>query len=125
MVWLKQIKRKQSNSRVPQILIISFGFLLILVGKADLTAVRYMQGGVVEVIAHFYSVVTEPVNNIESLFEGLQTVASLRNNENEVALTLISAIELNKETEIDFFNSSLKIFNDNYSKILENIEILP
>ena len=52
-------------------------------------------------------------------------VASLRNNENEVALTLISAIELNKETEIAFFNSSLKIFNDNYSKILENIEILP
>ena len=52
-------------------------------------------------------------------------VASLRNNENEVALTLISAIELNKETEIAFFNSSLKIFKDNYSKILENIEILP
>ena len=52
-------------------------------------------------------------------------VASLRNNENEVALTLISAIELNKETEIAFFNSSLQIFNDNYSKILENIEILP
>ena len=79
MVWLKQIKRKQSNSRFPQILIISFGFLLILVGKADLTAVRYMQGGVVEVIAPFYSIVTVPVNSIESLFEGLQTVASLRN----------------------------------------------
>ena len=52
-------------------------------------------------------------------------VASLRNNENEVALTLISAIELNKETEIAFFNSSLKIFNDNYSKILENVGSLP
>ena len=86
MVWLKQIKRKQSNSRVPQILIISFGFLLILVGKADLTAVRYMQGGVVEVIAPFYSVVTVPVNSIESLFEGLQTVASLRKKANRLEL---------------------------------------
>ena len=86
MVWLKQIKRKQSNSRFPQILIISFGFLLILVGKADLTAVRYMQGGVVETIAPFYSIVTVPVNSIESLFEGLQTVASLRNKANRLEL---------------------------------------
>ena len=86
MVWLKQIKRKQSNSRVPQILIISFGFLLILVGKADLTAVRYMQGGVVETIAPFYSIVTVPVNSIESLFEGLQTVASLRTKANRLEL---------------------------------------
>ena len=86
MVWLKQIKRKQSNSRFPQILIISFGFLLILVGKADLTAVRYMQGGVVETIAPFYSIVTVPVNSIESLFEGLQTVASLRTKANRLEL---------------------------------------
>ena len=86
MVWLKQIKRKQSNSRFPQILIISFGFLLILVGKADLTAVRYMQGGVVEVIAPFYSIVTIPVNSIESLFDGLQTVASLRKKANRLEL---------------------------------------
>ena len=52
-------------------------------------------------------------------------VASLRNNENEVATTLISAIKLNKESEIAFFNSSLKLFNENYSKILQNINILP
>ena len=52
-------------------------------------------------------------------------VASLRNNENEVALTLISAIELNKETEIAFFNSSLQIFNNKYSKILGSIGNLP
>ena len=86
MVWLKQIKRKQSNSRIPQILIISCGFLLILIGKADLTAVRYMQGGVVEVIAPLYSIVTVPVNSIESLFEGLQTVASLRKKANRLEL---------------------------------------
>ena len=52
-------------------------------------------------------------------------VASLRNNENEVAATLISAIKLNKETEVAFFNSVLKSFNENYSKILENIGNLP
>ena len=52
-------------------------------------------------------------------------VASLRNNEKEVAATLISAIELNKETEIAFFNSALKSFNEDYSKLLENIGNLP
>ena len=52
-------------------------------------------------------------------------VASLRNKENEVALTLVSAIELNKETEIAFYNKSLKSFNENYSKMLENIGDLP
>tara|TARA_B100000886_G_scaffold109584_1_gene73393 strand:- start:6264 stop:7322 length:1059 start_codon:yes stop_codon:yes gene_type:complete len=52
-------------------------------------------------------------------------VASLRNNEKEVAATLISAIELNKETEIAFFNSVLKTFNEDYSKLLENIGNLP
>ncbi|GIS14831.1 MAG: hypothetical protein CM15mP117_02630 [Alphaproteobacteria bacterium] len=60
MVWLKQIKRKQSNSRFPQILIISFGFLLILVGKADLTAYAIASGWL-KTIAPFYSIVTVPV----------------------------------------------------------------
>ena len=45
--------------------------------------------------------------------------------EQKFLATLISAIELNKETETAFFNTSLNIFNDNYSKILENIEMLP
>ena len=78
MVWLKQIRRKQINSRFPQIFIISIGFLLILIGKADVTAVRYMQGGVVEAVAPLYSLLTVPVNSMETLFEGVQTVASLR-----------------------------------------------
>ncbi len=45
-----------------------------------------MQGGVVETIAPFYSIVTVPVNSIESLFEGLQTVASLRTKANRLEL---------------------------------------
>ena len=52
-------------------------------------------------------------------------VASLRNNENEVAMTLISAIELNKESEIAFLNNTLKLFSENYENILENIGQLP
>ncbi len=112
MVWLKQIKRKQSNSRVPQILIISFGFLLILVGKADLTAVRYMQGGVVETIAPLYSIVTVPVNSIESLFEGLQTVASLRTKANRLELENARLKKLQRITE------SLKVENRQLRTVL-------
>ena len=52
-------------------------------------------------------------------------VASLRNNEDEVAMTLISAIKFNKESEIAFFNNSLEIFRENYENILKNIEDLP
>ena len=52
-------------------------------------------------------------------------VASLRNNETEVANTLISAIELNKKSEISFFNDSLLNFQSKYESILENIEKLP
>ena len=52
-------------------------------------------------------------------------VASLRNNEVEVANTLISAIELNKNSEISFFNDSLLDFQEKYRSILENIEKLP
>ena len=52
-------------------------------------------------------------------------VASLRNNENEVAMTLISAIKFNKESEIAFLNNSLEIFRQNYENILKNIQDLP
>ena len=52
-------------------------------------------------------------------------VASLRNNENEVAMTLLAAIELNKESEIAFLNNTLKQFSQNYQNILENIGELP
>ena len=52
-------------------------------------------------------------------------VASLRNNEVEVANTLISAINLNKKSEISFFNDSLLDFQEKYVSVLENIEKLP
>ena len=52
-------------------------------------------------------------------------VASLRNNEDEVAMTLIRAIEFNKESEIAFLNNSLEIFSLNYENVLKNIGELP
>ncbi|MBT5574713.1 rod shape-determining protein MreC [Alphaproteobacteria bacterium] len=85
MIWLSQIRRKQTNPRVPQIIIIALGFLLIILGKADVTAVRFMQGGLVEVIAPIYSVISVPVNSIETVFEGVQTVASLRSEANRLS----------------------------------------
>ncbi len=52
-------------------------------------------------------------------------IASLRNNESEVAQTLISAIILNKETEIVFFNTSLSQFYEKYGEIISSIPKLP
>ena len=52
-------------------------------------------------------------------------VASLRNNENSVAETLISAIKLNKETETAFFNNSLLKLRTNYLEIIQNVGKLP
>ena len=52
-------------------------------------------------------------------------VASLRNNEDEVAMTLIRAIEFNKESEIAFLNNSLEIFSQSYENVLQNIGELP
>ena len=52
-------------------------------------------------------------------------VASLRNNEIEVALTLVSTIELNKDSEVAFFNNSLQNFKENYLLIIENLDELP
>ena len=52
-------------------------------------------------------------------------VASLRNNEAEVADTLIIAIELNKNSEISFFNDALFDFQKKYESIMVNIEKLP
>lgn len=86
MVWLRQIRRKQPNHRLPQIVIISVGFLLILIGKADLTAARYMHGGIVEVVAPLYSIITVPIDSIETLFEGVQTVASSRTEAKRLAV---------------------------------------
>ncbi len=52
-------------------------------------------------------------------------IASLRNNENEVAKSLIVAIKMNKDIEISELNKSLSKFYENKIIILSNITKLP
>ena len=52
-------------------------------------------------------------------------VASLRNNENDVAQNLISAIKLNKKSDVDFFTKSLENFKIKNLNILKNLKDIP
>ena len=52
-------------------------------------------------------------------------IAALRNNEIDVAESMIVAINLNKETEQITFYNNLKIFRTDKLDILSNIAILP
>ena len=110
MVWLRQIRRKQPNHRLPQIVIISIGFLLILVGKADVTAVRYMQGGIIEVFAPLYSVITVPIESIETLFGGVQTVASLRTESKRLSIVLAADFTENFFIDVSGVSKICRIF---------------
>ena len=67
--------------------------------------------------------IIEKINRKVGLIEDVVVFKKYRGK--SVASTLVSAIELNKETEIAFYNKSLKSFNENYSKIFENIGNLP
>ena len=52
-------------------------------------------------------------------------IAALRNNEIEVAESMVIAINLNKETEQITFYNNLKVFKTDKLNILNNIETLP
>ncbi len=70
---------------------------------------------------------TQIVNSALSTAQDLhgRLVASLRNNEIDVAQGLISAIKLNKESEVNFFNKTIDEFNQNYLVVLNEIGELP
>ena len=71
-------KRASQSKRVAQLFYIFLGFLLILVGKADLLVVRTAQNDISELFAPLFDVVSAPVRAVETMFEGVRTVASLR-----------------------------------------------
>ena len=71
-------KRASQSKRVAQIFYIFLGFMLILVGKADILAVRTAQNDISELFAPLFDVVSAPVRAVETMFEGVRTVASLR-----------------------------------------------
>lgn len=71
-------KRASQSSRLFHLAIIILGFILIFIGKADLLAVRSAQTGVSGVFAPLFDIVAAPVRAVETMFEGMRTVASLR-----------------------------------------------
>ena len=52
-------------------------------------------------------------------------LGALRNNEYEVAASIATAIKLNKETELNAFENSLDVFNENAVVIYDNFSDLP
>ena len=64
--------------RFLHLIIILIGFALIFIGKADLLAIRTLQTNVSSIFAPLFNVVAAPVRAVETMFEGMRTVASLR-----------------------------------------------
>ncbi|MGB2486667.1 MAG: rod shape-determining protein MreC, partial [Candidatus Puniceispirillaceae bacterium] len=64
--------------RFLHLVIILIGFALIFIGKADLLAIRTVQTNVSGIFAPLFNVVAAPVRAVETMFEGMRTVASLR-----------------------------------------------
>ena len=71
-------KRTGQSKRISQFIIVLFGFVLIFIGKADILAMRSAQSGLSGVVAPLYDLISTPVRAIETMFEGVRTVASLR-----------------------------------------------
>ncbi len=70
--------RAAQPRRFFHLLIILLGFALIFVGKADMLAVRTVQTSFSGLFAPLFNVVATPVRAVETMFEGMRTVASLR-----------------------------------------------
>mgnify|MGYP001412126984 FL=1 len=70
--------RAAQPPRFLHLIIILLGFALIFVGKADMLAVRTVQTGFSALFAPLFNVVATPVRAVETMFEGMRTVASLR-----------------------------------------------
>ena len=70
--------RAAQPRRFLHLIIILLGFVLIFVGKADMLAVRTVQTSFSGLFAPLFNVVATPVRAVETMFEGMRTVASLR-----------------------------------------------
>ena len=77
---------------------------------------------IVEFTKH-YSLLKETLNSAEDLHGRL--IASLRNNEIEVAKALIIATNMNKQIEQEAFNDALMLFKENKMNLYKNINSLP
>lgn len=71
-------KAKIRHRRIAHTLLVVFSFSLMFLGKADLGALRSARMGVADFVAPLVDLVSAPVRGIETMVQGIRTVASLR-----------------------------------------------
>ena len=71
-------KRKHILPKLQQVFIILLGFFLIFIAKIDVFALKTTQQSAGKVFAPLLDIMSTPVRAIETMFEGVRTVASLR-----------------------------------------------
>ncbi len=71
-------KARVRQRRIVHGVLILLSFSLMFLGKADLTALRNLRMGGNEFLAPVIDVISAPIRGIETMIEGVRTVASLR-----------------------------------------------
>ena len=71
-------KAKIRQRRIAHTLLVVFSFSLMFLGKLDLNALRSARMGVNDFTAPFVDLVSAPVRGVETMVQGIRTVASLR-----------------------------------------------
>ncbi len=71
-------KAKIRQRRIAHTLLVFFSFSLMFLGKLDLNALRSARMGINDFTAPFVDLVSAPVRGVETMVQGIRTVASLR-----------------------------------------------
>ena len=71
-------KAKIRQRRIAHTLLVVFSFSLMFLGKADVSALRDARMGASDFIAPFVDFVSAPIRGVETMVQGIRTVASLR-----------------------------------------------
>ena len=71
-------KARIRHRRIAHTLLVVFSFSLMFLGKADVSALRSARMGVADFVAPLVDLVSAPVRGIETMVQGIRTVASLR-----------------------------------------------
>ena len=71
-------KAKIRQRRIAHTLLVVFSFSLMFLGKADVSALRDARMGASDFIAPFVDFVSAPIRGVETMAQGIRTVASLR-----------------------------------------------
>jgi hypothetical protein len=85
--------------------------------------VNYEQLPEIEEFQNHKNLVNIAISTAEDLHG--RYLGALRNNEYEVAASIATAIKLNKETELNAFENSLDVFNENAIETYDNFSDLP